>query len=48
VLGVGFDPRYLKRFFATVRLVSRLDNRLEVNNDEQHAPVWFAAGPRGS
>src|SRR5262249_32924612 len=48
VLGVGFDPGYLKRFFATVRFVSRLNNHLQVNNDEQHAPLWFASGPRES
>jgi hypothetical protein len=46
VLGVGFDPGYLKRFFATVRLLSRLSNHLQVNNDEQLAPLWFASGPR--
>jgi hypothetical protein len=48
VLGVGFDPGYLQRFFATVRLVSRLNNHLQVNNDEQHAPLWFASGLRES
>jgi Dolichyl-phosphate-mannose-protein mannosyltransferase len=48
VLGVGFDTGYLERFFANVRLVSRLDNHLDVNNDEQHAPLWLASGLRGS
>jgi len=48
VLGVGFDPGYLQRFFATVRLVSRLNNHLQVNNDEQHAPLWFASRLRES
>ncbi|MGP0050927.1 MAG: hypothetical protein ACLPZR_19080 [Solirubrobacteraceae bacterium] len=33
VLGVGFEPGYLERFFADVRLMSRLDNHLEVDND---------------
>ena len=46
VLGVGFDPGYLNRFFATVRLVSRLNNHLQVNNDEQHTPIWLASDPR--
>ena len=46
VLGVGFDPGYLRRFFAHVRLVSRLNNHLDVNNDEQHAPLWLATGLR--
>ena len=44
VLGVGFDPGYLQRFFARVRLVSRLNNDLRVNNDEQLAPLWLATG----
>jgi hypothetical protein len=44
VLGVGFNPGYLERFFASVRLLSRLDNHLQVNNDEQHAPLWLASG----
>jgi 4-amino-4-deoxy-L-arabinose transferase-like glycosyltransferase len=48
VLGIGFDPGYLARFFTNVRLISRLDNHIEVNNDEQHAPLWFASGLRGS
>lgn len=48
VLGVGFEAGYLDRFFADVRLISRLDNHLEVNNDEQHAPIWFATGLRSS
>jgi hypothetical protein len=45
---VGFNPGYLERFFAKVRLVSRLNNHLQVNNDEQDAPVWFASGLRGT
>jgi hypothetical protein len=48
VLGIGFDPGYLARFFTKVRLIARLDNHLEVNNDEQHAPLWFASRLRGS
>ncbi|MGO9971610.1 MAG: glycosyltransferase family 39 protein [Solirubrobacteraceae bacterium] len=48
VLGVGFEPGYLDRFFADVRLISRLDNHLEVDNDEQHAPIWFATGLRSN
>jgi Dolichyl-phosphate-mannose-protein mannosyltransferase len=46
VLGVGFDPGYLERFFDQVQLLSRLDNRLQVDNDEQHAPMWLATGLR--
>jgi hypothetical protein len=48
VLGVGFDPGYLQRFFARVWLVARLNNHLQVDNDEQRAPVWLATGLRES
>jgi 4-amino-4-deoxy-L-arabinose transferase-like glycosyltransferase len=48
VLGIGFDPGYLSHFFTKVRLIARLDNHLGVNNDEQHAPLWFASRLRGS
>ena len=48
VLGVGFDPGYLQRFFARVWLVARLNNHLQVNNDEQHASLWLATGLRES
>jgi 4-amino-4-deoxy-L-arabinose transferase-like glycosyltransferase len=48
VLGVGFDPGYLERFFDSVWLITRLDNHLQVNNDEQHAPLWLATGRRTS
>jgi hypothetical protein len=46
VLAVGFNPGYLERFFASVRLLSRLNNHLQVNNDEQRAPLWLASGLR--
>ena len=46
VLGVGFDPGYLERFLSRVRLLKRLDNHLQVSNDEQHAPIWLASGLR--
>jgi len=41
-------PGNLNRFFAHVRLLSRLDNHLQVTNDEQHAPIWLASGRRHS
>jgi 4-amino-4-deoxy-L-arabinose transferase-like glycosyltransferase len=46
ILAVGFDAGYLRRFFIHVRLIARLDNHLQVNNDEQHAPLWLASGLR--
>jgi 4-amino-4-deoxy-L-arabinose transferase-like glycosyltransferase len=48
VLGVGLDPGYLQRFFTHTRLITRLNNHLQVDNDEQHAPVWLATGLRES
>jgi 4-amino-4-deoxy-L-arabinose transferase-like glycosyltransferase len=45
-LGVGFNPGYLERFFASVRLLTRLENHLQINNDEQRAPLWLATGLR--
>ena len=48
VLGVGFEAGYLDRFFADVRLISRLNNHLDVNNEEQHKPIWFATGLRSN
>jgi hypothetical protein len=48
VIVVGFDNRaYLDRFFSGCRLVLRFDNRLDVDNEEQGAPISLCAGPRG-
>ncbi len=46
VLGIGFNPGYLDWFFSSVELLSRLNNHLQVNNDEQGAPLWLASGLR--
>jgi hypothetical protein len=46
VIAVGFDQSYLSRFFASVVLARRLDNRLEVDNDEQGASIRVCKGMR--
>jgi hypothetical protein len=45
VLAVGFDERELDASFAECELVGRLDNHLDVDNDEQDAPLWSCRGP---
>jgi len=48
VLVVGYDdPRGLG-VLGDCRLVRTLDNRLGVDNDEQHDKVWVCTGPAGS
>ena len=46
VLSVGLDEAYLARFFQDCRLVARLDNGLDLDNEEQRAPVEVCVGPR--
>ena len=43
-LAIGFDRSDLTPVFRTVRLVSRLDNHLGVDDDEQGEPVWICTG----
>jgi hypothetical protein len=47
VLAVGFRRSFLERFFGDVRLETRLDNHLNVNTQEQNAPVWLCSERRG-
>ena len=47
-VAVGFERSYLERFFGDCRLAARLDNRLGVDDDEQHAPVWVCSQLRGN
>ena len=47
VIAIGFSDRaYLARFFRSCRLALRFDNRLQVDNEEQGAPIDVCAGPR--
>jgi 4-amino-4-deoxy-L-arabinose transferase-like glycosyltransferase len=47
VLAVGFERSFLERFFGDVRLETRLDNHLDLNTQEQNAPVWLCSQVRG-
>jgi hypothetical protein len=46
VVAIGFDRDQLAPYFSSVRLATRLNNHLGVDDDEQDAPVWVCAGPR--
>jgi 4-amino-4-deoxy-L-arabinose transferase-like glycosyltransferase len=46
-VAVGFDRGFLEQSFGDVRLAAQLNNRLGIDNDEQHAPVWICTEPRG-
>jgi hypothetical protein len=48
VLAVGFRRSFLERFFGDVRLETRLDNHLEVDTQEQNAPVWLCTERRSN
>ncbi|HWB68289.1 MAG TPA: glycosyltransferase family 39 protein [Mycobacteriales bacterium] len=45
VVAVGFDRADLTGRFASVQLVRRLNNQLDVDDDEQDAPVWICRQP---
>ncbi len=47
-IAVGFGRGKLSQFCGRLRLAARLNNRLEVKDDEQHAPVWVCSRLRGS
>ncbi len=46
VIAVGFERSFLEHVFEDVHLAARLDNRLQVDDDEQRAPVWICSQPR--
>ena len=48
VVAVGVDRDLLERTFTSVRLATRLDNGLDVDDDEQGRPVWLCRGLRGT
>lgn len=48
VVAVGLDRAFLSRWFSSVRLATRLDNHLDVDDDEQGEPVFVCRGLRGS
>jgi 4-amino-4-deoxy-L-arabinose transferase-like glycosyltransferase len=46
LLVVGLERTVLQRSFRDIRIATHLDNKLQINNDEQHAPVWICNDPR--
>ena len=48
VVVVGYDESTLGDRFSGCRLLRRLDNGHDIDNDEQGTPVWRCDGPVGS
>jgi hypothetical protein len=48
VVTVGYPEDYLLRFFGRCTLRTRLDNHLDLDNDEQGSHVFICDGMRGS
>jgi hypothetical protein len=44
VVAVGFDPARLAPYFDSVHLAARLDNRVDVDDDEQEASIRTCRG----
>ena len=44
---VGGQVSDAKRWFASCRVVGHLDNRVDVDNEEQGEPIVVCRGPRG-
>ncbi|MEV0609027.1 glycosyltransferase family 39 protein [Polymorphospora rubra] len=47
LIAVGWDrPDQLQRWFTDVSLAGRVDQRVEVDNDENGGPIWLCVGLR--
>ena len=46
VVAVGYDASDLRAHFTTVRQVARIDDGVDLDNDEQDNPVWVCTGPK--
>jgi hypothetical protein len=42
VIVVGYPEEHLTRWFGRVRLATRVDNGVGLDNEEQGAPIWVA------
>jgi len=45
VLYVGSDEQTLRRYFGHVRLLSTVNNGMEIRNHNQGKPIWLATDP---
>jgi hypothetical protein len=48
VEAIGFDRDQLTPYFSSVRLATKLNNHVHVDDDEQSAPVWICSGMQSS
>jgi len=48
VLAVGIDQQQLRELFGSVQAVARIDNGVQVDNEEQGRTVWLCRGQRSS
>jgi hypothetical protein len=46
VVAVGYDAAELRIHFQDVRRVARIDDGVDLDNQEQGNPVWLCTGPR--
>ncbi len=46
VVAVGYGANDLRAYFTSVRRVGRIDNGVDLDNDEQDNPVWVCTGPK--
>jgi hypothetical protein len=45
-VAIGFPREQLERWFGRVELAARVDNGVDLDNDEQGAPIWVATQRR--
>ncbi|MFI5959638.1 glycosyltransferase family 39 protein [Cryptosporangium sp. NPDC051539] len=49
VIAVGFDdPAYLRRFFGSVERAGSVDVGIDIDNEENGAPIWLCRDRQGS
>ena len=48
VLAIGYPIGDLRTWFTDIRPVARIDNELDLDNDEQGRRVWLCTGPTAS